>query len=92
MRDLIWRDGQAIIVETNLTCTPAQMRLALHRADLLETVDAIAASDPEGAIVWQYATVIERNSPFIAALAGNPIRPFTDAEIDDLFRAAQAAF
>jgi len=88
MRELVWKDGKSVIVETNMTCTPAQMRLTLHRAGLLDTVDAIANSDAEAAIVWQYATAIERNSPFIAALAVNPIRPFTDAEIDALFAVA----
>jgi hypothetical protein len=67
--------------------TPAQMRLALHRAGLLATVQAIANSDPEAAIVWEYATAIVRASPFIAALKGSA---FSDAQIDDLFRAAAA--
>jgi hypothetical protein len=65
-----------------MSCTPAQMRLALHRSGLLATVQAIADSDPEASIVWEYATIIMRNSPFIDALAGEQ---FTPEQIDDLF-------
>ena len=68
-----------------MSCTPVQIRLALHRAGLLETVEAIVAADPEAAIVWEYATVILRSSPLIDALAAPP---FTPELIDDLFRAA----
>ena len=86
--DLAFDDhGRAIITETPLACSPAQMRLALHRAGLLTTVQAIADSDPEASIVWEYATQIMRESPFIAALGEGH---FTPAEIDDLFRAAMA--
>tara|TARA_R110000823_G_C15913573_1_gene497990 strand:- start:40 stop:423 length:384 start_codon:yes stop_codon:yes gene_type:complete len=68
-----------------LECSPAQMRIALHRAGLLAQVQAIADADPEAAIVWEYATTIERNSPFIDALG---FGAFTPEQIDDLFRAA----
>lgn len=64
--------------------TQAQMRLALYRAGLLDHVQAIADSDPEASIVWEYATTIYRNSPFIDALKGG----FTDEQIDDLFATA----
>ena len=70
-----------------LQCSPAQMRLTLYRAGLLPTVQAIADSDPEASIVWEYATVIVRESPLIAALGAGH---FTAAEIDDLFYAAMA--
>ena len=69
-----------------MICTPAQMRLALHRMDLLAQVQAIADSDPEASIVWEYATQIVRTSPLIEALAGD----FTPEQIDDIFRAAMA--
>jgi hypothetical protein len=72
-----------------MSCTPAQMRLALHRMDLLTQVQAIADADPEASIVWEYATVIERTSPLIDALAGP--NGFTDTQIDDIFRAAMQA-
>ena len=69
-----------------MICTPAQMRLALHRMDLLAQVQAIADADPEASIVWEYATQIVRNSPLIEALSGD----FTPEQIDDIFRSAMA--
>ena len=69
-----------------MICTPAQMRLALHRMDLLAQVQAIADGDPEASIVWEYATQIVRTSPLIEALSGD----FTPEQIDDIFRAAMA--
>jgi len=70
----------------SMICTPAQMRLALHRMGLLAQVQAIADSDPEASIVWEYATQIIRTSPLIEALGAD----FTPEEIDDIFRAAMA--
>ena len=69
-----------------MVCTPAQMRLALHRMDLLAQVQAIADGDPEASIVWEYATQIVRTSPLIEALSGD----FTPEQIDEIFRAAMA--
>ena len=69
-----------------MICTPAQMRLVLHRMGLLAQVQAIAEADPEASIVWEYATQIVRTSPLIEALATN----FTPEQIDDIFRAAMA--
>lgn len=71
-----------------MQCSPAQMRLTLRRERLLDAVQAIAESDPDAAIVWEYATVILRNSPFIAALQGQS--GLTDEDIDRLFMAAMA--
>ena len=70
----------------SMICTPAQMRLALHRMGLLAQVQAIADSDPEASIVWEYATQIIRTSPLIEALGAD----FTPEEIDGIFRAAMA--
>ena len=70
-----------------MVCTPAQMRLTLHRMGLLTQVQAIADADPEASIVWEYATRIERDSPLIEALGSD----FTPEQIDDIFRAAMAA-
>lgn len=67
-----------------MICTPAQMRLALHRMGLLSQVQTIADGDPEASIVWEYATKIVRNSPLIEALGTD----FTPEEIDDIFREA----
>lgn len=69
-----------------MRCSPAQMRIALIRIGLLEQVQAIADSDPEASIVWEYATSIERSSPLIDALGGP--NGFTPEQIDDIFRAA----
>ena len=71
-----------------MVCTPAQMRLALHRMGLLAHVQGIADSDPEASIVWEYASQIIRNSPLIEALGGP--QGFTPEQIDDIFRAAMA--
>lgn len=78
-------NGVKRIIDEELVCSPAQIRLALHRAGALGQVEAIAAADPEANIVWEYATEIHRDSPLIAAMGA---RLFTDAEIDDLFLAA----
>lgn len=88
MRDLIWVDGKPVVLETAMQCSPAQLKIQLHRLGLLDAVNQIAATDPEAAILWEFATVMERNSPFIAAMASNSIRAFTDAEIDAIFAAA----
>ena len=69
-----------------MVCTPAQMRLALHRMGLLSQVQDIADGDPEASIVWEYATQIVRTSPLIEALGTD----FTPEQIDDIFRAAIA--
>lgn len=78
-------NGVKRIIDEDLVCSPAQIRLALHRAGALAQVEAIANADPEAKIVWEYATEIHRDSPLIAAMGG---QLFTDAEIDDLFLAA----
>ena len=78
-------NGVKRIIDEDLVCSPAQIRLALHRAGALAQVEAIANADPEAKIVWEYATEIHRDSPLIAAMGG---QLFTDAEINDLFLAA----
>jgi len=78
-------NGRKWIIDDNLICSPAQIRLALHRAGKLAQVEAIANADPEAKIVWEYATEIHRDSPLIAAMGG---QLFTEAEIDNLFLAA----
>lgn len=85
IRRVKFERGRKRIEETPMQCSPAQMRLALHRAGLLSTVQAIADSDPEASIVWEYAVTMERQSPFIDAMKG---QAFTDQQIDDLFLAA----
>ena len=69
-----------------MVCSPAQMRLSLLSAGLLNTVQGIADSDPAASIVWEYATRIERLSPLVDALGGP--NGFSPEQIDDIFRAA----
>lgn len=78
--------SKAIHDRSKMVCTPAQMRLALHRMDLLTQVQAIADADPEASIAWEYATKISRQNPLIDALGGP--EGFTPEEIDDIFLAA----
>lgn len=64
--------------------TPYQARVALSRAGLLNSVEAaVSQANGEMAIAWEYATTIERNSPFIVQL-GTAIG-LTSQQIDDLF-------
>lgn len=65
-----------------------QARTALHLSGLLAPVEsAIAASGNVVAqLAWADAAAFERGSPTIAAMAG--ALGLTDAQIDDLFRAA----
>ena len=79
-------EEQLAIERANMVCSPAQMRLTLHRMGLLAQVQAIADADTEASIIWEYATNIERNSLLIDALGGE--NGFTPEQIDDIFRAA----
>ena len=65
----------------------AQARLTLYQLGLLETVQAIADADPAASIVWEYADVIKRTSPFIDGLGA---ASFTPEQIDDIFIYAMA--
>lgn len=71
--------------------TMRQARLALHAHGKLTAVqDAInLLPDPPktaAQIEWDYASVVERASPFVEMLT--PALGMTDAEMDDLFREA----
>jgi hypothetical protein len=65
--------------------TMRQARLALHRAGLLDQVDA-AITDAEARIEWEYATTVERNSPLVQNLAAG--LGLTEQQLDDLFTQA----
>jgi len=65
-----------------MVASPAQTRLTLLQLGLLGTVQAIADSDPQAAVVWEYASEIRRTNALIDALAGDG---FTSAQIDDIF-------
>lgn len=74
-----------------VSVTPYQARVALYNAGLIPAVEALMAhpeTDPLAKIAWEYATTIERNSPFIVALA--PALGLTEQQIDDLFTTAAA--
>lgn len=71
--------------------TMRQARLALLGAGLLTNVDAAINAMPEPAksaarIEWDYSSAVQRHNGFVAQLG--PALGLTDAQIDDLFRAA----
>lgn len=71
--------------------TAYQARVALHRAGLLPAVVALMtdpATDEEAKIAWEYATVFERESPFVLSLA--PGLGMSDTDIDNLFILAES--
>ena len=69
------------------TCTPFQGRIALSNAGLLANVlTAIEGADEKTKVAWEYALEWKRMSPMIATLGA--ALNITDAEIDDLFKAA----
>lgn len=65
-----------------------QARTALRRAGIFDAAEAAvqASGDAEIQDAWVYATAFSRRSPTIAALASQ--LGLTDAQVDDLFRAA----
>jgi hypothetical protein len=71
--------------------SPAQARLALLAAGLLDDVETAVAAGPRAMqIAWQNASVIERDSPTVAALAG--ALGLNDAQLDALFTTAAGIF
>ena len=67
--------------------TMRQARLALLNAGLLDDVEVvIATAGREAQLGWEYATVVDRSNPAIAAVQQQ--EALTDAQIDDLFREA----
>lgn len=69
--------------------TMRQARLALLAADLLDDVEAmITQADRSVQIEWEYATIVDRVSPLVAAIASNLVPPLTDEQINSLFEDA----
>lgn len=69
--------------------TPLQGRIALKRANLLETVEAaIIAANGETQIWWEYATLWHRAHPVLNALGAS--LGLSSEQIDALFIAAGA--
>lgn len=88
LNDVLKPYGLALpLVEVPKSVSPYQARVALHAAGLLPAVQAAISAAPVPAqLAWEYATVFERHSPFIEALA--PMLGLNDAQIDGLFIAA----
>lgn len=71
------------------TITPRQARLALLGAGLLDQANsAVNAAGGATLITWEYASVIDRNDPLIAALGGT--LGLSASQIDALFVTAAA--
>lgn len=67
--------------------TPAQMRLELAERGMLDAVEATVDQLGRAArIKWDYGITIPRGDPLITAAA--TALNLTDAQVDDLFRAA----
>ena len=67
--------------------TPYQARRALNAVGLREAAEAaIAGANQDVRDAWDYALVIERNSPFIAAVGGS--LGLTEHAVDQLFISA----
>ncbi len=67
--------------------TMRQARLALLSAGLLDDVEVvIAAAGRAAQLEWEYAAVVDRSNPAVAAVQQQ--QALTDAQIDDLFREA----
>ncbi len=69
--------------------SPYQARIALLNAGYLSAVEALMAdteTDPAAKIAWEYATVWQRDSAFIATLG--PALGLTSEQVDALFVAA----
>ena len=70
-----------------LSVTPRQFRLALNATGMRANIEAyVAAGSQDMKDTWEFATVIERNSPLI--VAGAAELNLTEAQIDDLFTLA----
>ena len=69
--------------------SPRQARLALLNAGKLDAVEAAVAAGPQSTrIAWEYGLEISRGDQLVVELAA--ALNLSDAEVDDLFRAAAA--
>jgi hypothetical protein len=68
----------------HMSATPLQIRRALRRVGLLDSVTAfVSSASPEISEAWEYATRIERDDPLLIACAAT--LGVTDTEIDEIF-------
>jgi len=85
-------DPSLVPVVIPASVTARQARLALLSRGLIDAVAVALAAIPDpvqrtaAQIEWEYATVIERNSPLVTSLAAG--LGLTAADIDALFEAA----
>lgn len=67
--------------------TMRQARLVMLSAGLLDDVEmVITAAGRAAQLEWEYASVVDRNGPIVAAVQQG--ESLTDEQIDDLFREA----
>lgn len=81
--------GNGIKAPVPDTVTAPQARIALLRAGLLSTVQAMVAqagANSELAIFWEYSVTYGRQHPLLLAMAAG--LGLTSDQVDDLFRAA----
>ena len=90
-----WFVGDAPVYDNTPAVPPVitmrQARLQMHKISKLSAVQAAINELPdppktEAQIEWDYASVVERSSQFVALLT--PALGLTDVEMDDLFREA----
>lgn len=67
-----------------MRCSMAQLGTAMIDAGVLDDFDAVVALDPRASMAWSKATHTSRNGPLLGPMDSI----MTDAEIDDIFRAA----
>jgi len=68
--------------------TLAQARAALIAAGLFDTINAYVTSSNDATLktAWEYSNTVSRHGHFVTTMA--PVFGLTDAQLDDLFRAA----
>ena len=85
--ETLWADEMRARNPVPQQVTMRQARLALLSAGLLDDVEmVIAAAGRAAQLEWEYAAVVERSNPAVAAVQQQ--EALTDAQIDDLFREA----
>ena len=85
--ETLWADEMRARNPVPQQVTMRQARLALLSAGLLDDVEmVIAAAGRAAQLEWEYAAVVDRSNPAVAAVQQQ--ESLTDAQIDDLFREA----
>lgn len=84
--DIVLQDWRQVT-----SVTPRQMRLALLDLGLLDAVEQMVAQSPRNIQVeWEYSTIYERNNPAWEQLGAHMVPPLSPADIDNIFKRAQA--